>query len=110
MTSRRAHPFMPNSMPAARQALLDELGVASSNELFEQIPESHRLSRPLELPPALSAESELRRHMTGLLAKNRSCEEYLNFLGGGCWQHHVPAICDEVVRRIEIAQRSNGQS
>ena len=71
MTSRRAHPFMPNSMPAARQALLDELGVASSNELFEQIPESHRLSRPLELPPALSAESELRRHMTGLLAKNR---------------------------------------
>jgi glycine dehydrogenase subunit 1 len=89
-------------MPAARQALLDELGVASSNELFEQIPESHRLSRPLELPPALSAESELRRHMTGLLAKNRSCEEYLNFLGGGCWQHHVPAICDEVVRRSEF--------
>ena len=93
---------MPNSVPAARKALQDELGVASVEELFAQIPASQRLRRPLELPPALSAESELRRHMTAMLGKNRSCEEYLNFLGGGCWQHHVPAICDEIVRRSEF--------
>ncbi len=93
---------MPNSVPAARKALQDELGVASVEELFAQIPASHRLQRPLELPPTLSAESELRRHMTGMLGRNRSCEEYLNFLGGGCWQHHVPAVCDEIVRRSEF--------
>jgi glycine dehydrogenase subunit 1 len=93
---------MPNSVPAARQALQDELGVASVEELFAQIPASHRLQRPLDLPPTLSAESELRRHMTALLAKNRSCEEFLSFLGGGCWQHHVPAVCDEIVRRSEF--------
>ena len=93
---------MPNSVPGARQALLDELGVSSTETLFEQIPDSHRLQRPIDLPPSLSSETELRRHMTGILARNRSCEEYLNFLGGGCWQHHVPAICDEIVRRSEF--------
>jgi glycine dehydrogenase subunit 1 len=40
--------------------------------------------------------------MSDLLAKNTSCEKALNFLGGGCWQHHVPAICDEIVARSEF--------
>ena len=40
--------------------------------------------------------------MLGLLEKNASCEECLSFLGGGCWQHHVPAICDEIVQRSEF--------
>ena len=31
-----------------------------------------------------------------------SCEAALSFLGGGCWQHHVPAIVDEIVRRTEF--------
>ena len=82
--------------------MLDVLGVETVDELFAQIPNAHRLKTPLDLPPALTSESELRRHMLGLLSKNRSCEEALNFLGGGCWQHHVPAVCDEVVRRSEF--------
>ena len=93
---------MPNSVPAIRRQLLDALGIRSVEELFEQIPRSHRYPGPLNLPPALSSELELRRHMLGLLGKNRSCEEALNFLGGGCWQHHVPAVCDEVIRRSEF--------
>lgn len=102
MSTERAHPFMPNSVPALREEILRELGVESTEQLFEQIPQGHRLQRPLELPPAITAEAELRRHMLGLLAKNTSCEEALNFLGGGCWQHHVPAICDEIVTRSEF--------
>jgi glycine dehydrogenase subunit 1 len=35
------------------------------------------------------------------LSKNRTAEQNLNFLGAGTWQHHVPAACDEVVRRNE---------
>jgi glycine dehydrogenase subunit 1 len=96
-----AHPYMANSVPALKQQMLDYIGVKSVEQLFEQIPAAHRLKRPLELPPALSSESELRRHLTGLLAKNVSCEENLNFLGAGCWQHYVPAVCDEVVHRTE---------
>jgi glycine dehydrogenase subunit 1 len=68
--SQRAHPFMPNSVSAIQQGLLKELGIQSVEELFQQIPSNHRLSKPLNLPPALSAESELSRHMTELLRKN----------------------------------------
>ena len=81
---------------------MEALGIDSVQTLFSQIPDEHRLKIPLDLPPALTSESELRRHMRELLSRNRSCEEFLNFLGGGCWQHHVPAICDEIVQRSEF--------
>jgi glycine dehydrogenase subunit 1 len=96
-----AHPYMANSVPDLRRQMLDYIGVKDVETLFEQIPASHRLQRPLDLPQALSSESALRRHVGGLLAKNISCERNLNFLGAGCWQHYVPAVCDEVVHRTE---------
>ena len=99
---QRAHPFMPNSVPAIKQQLLRALGIDSVEQLFAQIPAEHRLREPLALPPALSAETELSRHMVSILSRNVSCESALSFLGGGCWQHHVPAICDEIVRRTEF--------
>ena len=102
MEGPRAHPYMPNSVPAIRRELLAALGIDSVETLFSQIPADHRLRKPLELPPALTSESELRRHMSDLLSKNRSCEDALSFLGGGCWHHHVPAICDEIVQRSEF--------
>ncbi|NND37339.1 MAG: aminomethyl-transferring glycine dehydrogenase, partial [Gammaproteobacteria bacterium] len=102
MAKARPHPFMPNSVPAIRKEMLDSLGVDSVEPLFSQIPADHRLAKPLDLPDTLSSESELRRHMTGMLSKNRSCDDALSFLGGGCWQHHVPAICDEIIRRSEF--------
>lgn len=102
MAKARPHPFMPNSVTAIQKEMLHTLGIDSIEPLFSQIPAEHRLARPLDLPDALSSESELRRHMSDLLSKNRSCSETLSFLGGGCWQHHVPAICDEIVRRSEF--------
>ncbi len=102
MARPRAHPYMPNSVPAVRRRLLAALGIDSVETLFSQIPDDHRLKKPLRLPPALTSESELRRHMCDLLSKNRSCEDALSFLGGGCWHHHVPAICDEIVQRSEF--------
>ncbi len=97
-----AHPWMANSLADIKQAMLKEIGAASVEALFEQIPVSHRLKRPLDLPPQLSSENALRRHLTGLLAKNQNCEENLNFLGAGCWQHHVPAVVDEIIGRAEF--------
>ena len=102
MANARPHPFMPNSVPATQREMLAALGIDSIEPLFAQIPADHRLKKALDLPEALSSESELRRHMTELLSKNRSCSETLSFLGGGCWQHHVPAVCDEIVRRSEF--------
>ncbi len=37
-----------------------------------------------------------------LLGKNKSTREYLSFLGAGCWQHQVPAVCDEINSRGEF--------
>lgn len=100
--SHRAHPYMPNSTEAARADLLAEIGAASVEELFEQIPQEHRLIGGLGLPPALSSEASLKRHLHETLSDNISCEDVISFLGGGCWRHHVPAVCDEIVRRSEF--------
>ena len=37
-----------------------------------------------------------------MLSRNETCEKNLNFLGAGCWQHHVPAVVDEIVGRTEF--------
>ncbi len=98
-----SHPYMASSAPALRQELLDAVGASDVEELFAQIPADHRLTRPLELPPALASEGDLQRHLRDLLTRNATCEDALSFLGGGVWQHHVPAICDEVATRTEFA-------
>jgi glycine dehydrogenase subunit 1 len=97
-----SHPWMANSVPAIKEAMLRETGALGIETLFSQIPSSHRLQRPLALPPALRSEAELKRHLLSVLARNETCEETLNFLGAGCWQHHVPAVCDEIVGRTEF--------
>lgn len=97
-----AHPWMANSVPAIKQAMLAEIGARSIEELFEQIPASHRLKRPLKLPKQLASENELRRHLTSTLNKNSTCEAFLSFLGAGCWPHHVPAVVDEIIGRAEF--------
>jgi glycine dehydrogenase subunit 1 len=97
-----SHPFMANSVTAIKQEMLGAIGAASVDALFEQIPTSHRLAEPLRLPPSLRSEVELKRHMLDLLRRNRSTETDLSFLGGSCWKHHVPAICDEIIGRSEF--------
>jgi glycine dehydrogenase subunit 1 len=96
-----AHPYMANSTPEARREMLEAIGAKSIDELFEQIPADHRVSHPLRLPEALSSEIELERHLRELLSRNADCETMLSFLGAGCWQHYVPAACEEIVRRRE---------
>lgn len=96
------HPYMANSVPTLKQEMLDAVGASSVEELFAQIPLRHRLQAPVQLPPTLASEVELTRHLRDTLARNESCEEHLSFLGAGCWQHHVPAVCDEIVRRSEF--------
>lgn len=96
------HPYIPNSAPAMEQEMLRELGVERAADLYELIPEDLRLKRRLELPGPYSSELELKRHINGMLRSNISCEENLSFLGGGCWQHAIPALCDEIAGRAEF--------
>lgn len=96
------YPYIPNSVPAVRTEMLKATGAASVEEFYAEIPDSLRLKRPLDLPKPLLSEVELVRHVEGLLEKNKSTREYLSFLGAGCWQHQVPAVCDEINSRGEF--------
>lgn len=96
------HPYMPNSAGQTKAEMLDKTGYKSIEDLFIQIPEKHRLSSKLNLPEQLCSELDLKRHLLSILSKNSNCEKNLNFLGAGCWQHHVPAICDEIIGRAEF--------
>jgi glycine dehydrogenase subunit 1 len=97
-----AHPYMANTDRNSKSAMLEAIGADSIESLFEQIPLSHRSTEKLSLPRQLKSESELKRHLLSTLGKNQSCEENLSFLGAGCYQHHVPAICDEISGRAEF--------
>jgi glycine dehydrogenase subunit 1 len=97
-----ANPYIPNSVPDAKRAMLDVIGVKDVEELYASIPQRLRVPGLLNLPEPLRSEYELRRHVAGLLDRNESCAERLSFLGGGCWPHYVPAVCDEIVNRGEF--------
>jgi glycine dehydrogenase subunit 1 len=81
--------------------MLDEIGVKTAEELFADIPERMRYRKRLNLPHPKS-EYEVRRHVESLLSRNKTCNELVSFLGAGCWQHFVPAVCDEINSRSEF--------
>src|SRR5436309_5411197 len=81
--------------------MLDAIGVASVDELFSEIPEAVRLSRPLDLPAGLS-EQEVYEHLASLAARNRHADEEITFIGAGMYDHYVPAIVDSIILRSEF--------
>lgn len=103
------YPYIPNSVPAVQADILREVKAQSVDEFYADIPDALRLKRPLNLPPPFLSEYALRRHVEGILAKNKSCKDYISFLGAGCWQHYVPAVCDEVNSRSEFLTAYAGE-
>ncbi len=86
--------------PADRQAMLARIGAGSVEELLRQVPEALRLKRPLDVPPALT-EIELTRHVGRLAGQNRPADTTVCFLGGGSYDHFIPAVVDAVASRSE---------
>ena len=93
------HPYIPNSVPEIKRKMLNELGISNIEQLFQVIPERLRFKGSLGLPQNAKPEIAVRRHVDAILAKNVNCS---NFVGGGCWQHWVPAACDEINSRSEF--------
>ncbi len=110
MANPKVHPYMPNAVPETKAAMMRAIGVTDIDELFEQIPERLRIKEPLQLPDPLVEESALDRHLRETLSRNRSCDDVLNFLGAGCWQHYVPAVCDEIAQRSEFLTANFGSA
>ncbi|MDH5437773.1 MAG: aminomethyl-transferring glycine dehydrogenase subunit GcvPA [Candidatus Bathyarchaeota archaeon] len=103
------YPYIPNSVPTVKNQMLKEVGAKSAEDFFEDIPEKLRLKKNMNLPKPLLSEFSLRKHVEGILSKNKTCQEYLSFLGAGCWQHYVPAVCDEVNQRGEFLTAYAGE-
>ena len=81
-----------------RRRMLATIGVDSVDDLFADIPPELRAGR-FELPAGRS-EQQVRRHLHRLAAKNAS--ELTLFLGGGFYDHYVPAAVDALLRRGEF--------
>ena len=94
------YPYIPNSVPEVQREMLREIGARDVDEFFACIPEPLRFKEELAVPEALLSEAELKRHVERVLARNRSTSENISFLGGGCWNHHVLAVCDEINQRF----------
>ena len=104
------HPYIPNSNEAVRREMLEFIGAPSVEAIYSFIPDEVRMKKPLDIPEALPSEVSLKKYMNGILSRSSTCEENLNFLGAGCYDHYVPAICDEINGRSEFLTAYSGDT
>ncbi len=93
-------PFIVNTA-SEREEMLQAIGVSSFDALLVDIPEEIRLKRDLDLFPALD-EPQVRTLLEGLAAANQSTAEYVSFLGGGAYDHFIPAAIKTITSRSEF--------
>lgn len=84
-----------------REEMLQTIGVKEIADLFAAIPSDVLLERSLAIPEGLS-ELELLKLVKDKAAINLSLEDVVSFLGGGTYDHYIPAIIDHLVSRSEF--------
>ena len=105
----KVYPYIPNSVPEVQEEMLKEIGVSDIEELYQSIPQELQLKEELRLPEPLTSEAALKKHVLGILSKNKDGEAYISFLGGGAARHYVPAVCDEINQRSEFLTAYAGE-
>ena len=81
-----------------QQTMLSELGFRSVDDLFADVPEELR-AKSFDLPKGRS-EMEVLDHLRALSEKNAT--HLVSFLGGGFYDHYIPAAVDAVISRGEF--------
>jgi len=104
------YPYIPNSVPEIKKAMLDELGMKSVEDIYKAIPDRLRFKGEMDIPAPILSEARLQRHVEKILSKNKNCKENICFLGGGAWNHYVPAVCDTIGGRDEILTSYVGEA
>lgn len=90
--------FVSNQEPQIKE-ILETIGVQNIEELFENVPNELKIDRPI-LDDGLS-EFEGMQLMDRLAAKNQF-SSFENYLGGGAYEHHVPALVGAVCSKSEF--------
>src|SRR6266508_1860147 len=92
--------FAPHTDADVRD-MLAACGLDSLDELFDQIPGSVRLDRPLDIPDGVS-EMEILADLRGLAARNRHTDDLVCFAGAGAYDHYVPSVVWALAGRSEL--------
>jgi glycine dehydrogenase subunit 1 len=87
--------------PDDRAQMLGVIGAASIDSLFQDVPESARLTAPVDLP-LHQGELEVERALAAMAGRNRSAGQGPFFCGAGAYRHHVPASVDHIIQRSEF--------
>lgn len=90
-------PFIANTDEQRRQ-MLETIGVESVDDLFSDIPKKLCCGE-LDIPKGLT-EQETRAHVAALADHNTV--NHINFLGGGFYDHFIPAAVPALVFRSEF--------
>ncbi len=81
--------------------MLHAIGVQSLEDLYADIPSEVRVKKPLNVE-GFHSEQEVKAHVDGLLAENRSASDHLIFLGAGIYNHYIPAAVKAIIGRTEF--------
>jgi len=90
-------PFIPHTEEDIR-AMLQAIGIASIDELFDEIPPALRSAGPMRVPAA-TTEMAIARIMHDRAERDGT---YLNFIGAGAYEHHIPAAVWQIATRGEF--------
>ncbi len=81
--------------------MLEAIGAKELEELFSGIPDDVKFQGLLNIAPAMG-EIDLTRHMVKLAANNDHVGSKVCFLGGGAYDHFIPAAVDTLASRGEF--------
>lgn len=90
-------PFIPHTEEDV-QDMLARIGAASIDELFDEIPAELRSGKLTGISDGL-AEMEIARLMT---ERAEADGRFLNFVGAGAYEHHIPAAVWQIATRGEF--------
>ncbi len=93
-------PFIPNT-DADRKAMLERIGVNNFEELISNIPSELRFKQDFNIPAPLS-EMEIAREIHYKTRCNQGISDAISFLGGGAYDHFIPAAVGHVISRSEF--------
>lgn len=90
-------PFIPHTQEDV-QTMLASIGANSIDNLFDEIPPTLKSGGLKGVPTGLS-EMEISRLM---LERAETDGRYLNFIGAGAYEHHIPAAVWQIATRGEF--------
>ncbi len=87
--------------PDTEREMLQAAGVSSFDELISIVPDELRIKEPIGVGDALS-EQELLNLSHRIASQNHAAGNQLNFMGGGAYDHFIPAAVDFLAGRSEF--------